>query len=62
MDTYPADRPGSAFDLIVVCYCQYSPLQAPLKPMPDRQITSDSYGENSEAIGLKPRPANATQP
>ncbi|MGK7928351.1 MAG: hypothetical protein AB4290_24445 [Spirulina sp.] len=49
VETYPADRPGGAFDLIAICHCQYAPIQAPLKPMPDRKITPDSYGENAEA-------------
>lgn len=50
VETYPADLPGATFDLIVICHCQYAPKQAPLKLMPERKITSDSYEENSEAI------------
>lgn len=37
------------FDLVVICYCQYNPINAPLKPMPERQVSLDSFGGNKEA-------------
>jgi hypothetical protein len=30
--------------MIVMCYCKYSPIDAPLKPMPDRQVSLASFG------------------
>jgi hypothetical protein len=37
------------FDMIVMCYCQYNPINAPLKPMPERQVSLDSFGGDKEA-------------
>ena len=54
VETYPTDRPESAFDLIVICHCQYSPIQASLKPMPERKVTSDSRDETTDAIAIQP--------
>jgi hypothetical protein len=32
--------------MIVICYCKYAPINAPLKPMPDRIISADSFGSD----------------
>lgn len=37
-------RPYADFDMIVICHCKYAPINAPLKPMPDRQVSIDSFG------------------
>jgi hypothetical protein len=39
-------RPYAEFDMIVICYCKYAPINAPLKPMPDRIISADSFGSD----------------
>jgi hypothetical protein len=44
VETYSPDVPMGAFDVIVICYCKYVPIDAPLKPMPDRQVSVDSFG------------------
>jgi hypothetical protein len=52
VETYSPDVPMGAFDVIVICYCKYVPMtegrsqtiDAPLKPMPDRQVSVDSFG------------------
>jgi hypothetical protein len=45
VEEYVPDLPtGTEFDIIVICYCKYSPIDAPLKPMPDRIISADSFG------------------
>jgi hypothetical protein len=45
VEEYLPDLPtGNNFDMIVICYCKYSPIDAPLKPMPDRIISADSFG------------------
>jgi hypothetical protein len=51
VETYTPDipTPASTFDEIVLCYCQYSPIDAPLKPMPERQVSLDSFGGDEEA-------------
>lgn len=49
VETYTPDVPNGEFDLIVICYCQYSPINAPLKPMPERQVSKDSFGGENEA-------------
>ena len=42
-------RPEAEYDVIVICYCRYVPINAPLKPMPDRQVSLDSFGGDQEA-------------
>ncbi|MFM7428181.1 MAG: hypothetical protein ACKO7W_24820 [Elainella sp.] len=49
VETYSPDLPMGEFDQIVICYCQYSPLNAPLHPMPERQISADSFGGDKAA-------------
>jgi hypothetical protein len=50
VETYTPDVPvGNDFDMMVVCYCQYSPINAPLKPMPERQVSVDSFGGDQKA-------------
>ena len=34
----------SEYDVIVICYCRYNPIDACLKPMPKRQVSIDSFG------------------
>ncbi|MGB7271808.1 MAG: hypothetical protein WBC69_00840 [Geitlerinemataceae cyanobacterium] len=51
VETYEHEvgRPYADYDIIVVCYCQYNPINAPLKPMPERQVSIDSFGGDQEA-------------
>lgn len=49
VETYTPDVPIGEFDMVVICYCKYSPVNAPLKPMPERQVSIDSFGGNKEA-------------
>ncbi|WP_413167881.1 hypothetical protein ACL6C3_14370 [Capilliphycus salinus ALCB114379] len=50
VEVYSPDLPvGMDFDMIVICYCQYNPINAPLNPMPERQVSIDSFGGNQEA-------------
>lgn len=49
VETYPCENPGSQYDTIVICYCQYNPINAPLKMMPQRQVSIDSFGGDNEA-------------
>jgi hypothetical protein len=49
VETYTPDVPMGEFDIVVVCYCKYAPVNAPLKPMPERQITADSFGGDNAA-------------
>jgi hypothetical protein len=45
VDTFSSDIPlHEDIETVVICYCQYSPIDAPLKPMPDRIISADSFG------------------
>ncbi|WP_229423987.1 hypothetical protein [Moorena producens] len=37
------------FDMVVICYCKHSPINAPLKPMPERQISVDSFAGDKDA-------------
>lgn len=49
VETYTSDVPMGEFDMVVICYCQYSPINAPLNPMPERQVSVDSFGGDKEA-------------
>lgn len=50
VETYTPDIPvGTDFGMIVICTCQYNPIDAPLKPMPDRQISIDSFDGDENA-------------
>jgi len=49
VETYTPDVPMGEFDMVVICYCKYSPLNAPLNPMPERQVSIDSCGGDREA-------------
>jgi hypothetical protein len=49
VETYTPDVPMGEFDMVVVCYCKYAPVNAPLKPMPERQVTADSFGGDNAA-------------
>ena len=35
---------GSSVDTIVICWCEYEPINAELIPMPDRIVSVDSFG------------------
>lgn len=51
VETYIPDTEGSSseFGMVVICYCRYNPIDSPLKPMPDRQVSIDSFGGDREA-------------
>jgi hypothetical protein len=49
VETYTPDVPMGDYDMIVVCTCQYNPINAPLKPMPERIVSLDSFGGDQEA-------------
>jgi hypothetical protein len=50
VEAYTPEIPvGMGFDMVVICYCKYSPINAPLKPMPERQVSVDSFGSDQAA-------------
>jgi hypothetical protein len=51
VETYEHEigRPYAEFDVIVICTCRYNPINAPLKPMPERQVSLASFGGDKEA-------------
>lgn len=51
VQTYTPDipTPMSDYDVIVMCYCRYNPIDDPLKPMPQRQVSIDSFGGDEVA-------------
>jgi hypothetical protein len=50
VETYSPDLPvGMEFDLMVICYCKHSPINAPLTPMPEHQVSVDSFGGDANA-------------
>jgi hypothetical protein len=49
VESYSPDLPNGKYDTIAICYCKYSPIDAPLQPMPERQVSIDSFGRDKEA-------------
>ena len=49
VESYTPDLSHNHYNTVVICYCQYNPINAPLKPMPERQISIDSYGGDKKA-------------
>ncbi len=49
VETYTPDIPIADFGMIVICTCQYNPISAPLKPMPERQVSVHSFGGDDAA-------------
>ncbi|WP_017655148.1 hypothetical protein [Fortiea contorta] len=49
VETYTPDVSMGKYDMVVICYCKYNPINAPLKPMPERQVSVDSFGGDEEA-------------
>lgn len=35
--------------MVVICYCRYNPIDSQLKPMPDRLVAIDGFGNDREA-------------
>jgi hypothetical protein len=35
--------------MVVICYCKYSPINASLNPMPEREVSVDSFGGDEVA-------------
>jgi hypothetical protein len=55
VDVYTPEIPtpqGGDYDEIVVCTCRYNPIDTPLKPMPERQVSLDSFGGDRVAFAL----------
>ncbi len=49
VEIYTPEIPISDFGMIVICTCQYNPIDAPLKLMPERQVSIDSFGGDKAA-------------
>jgi hypothetical protein len=51
VQTYTPDlpTPHSDYDMIVICHCRYNPIDATLKPMPERQVSLASFGGDKQA-------------
>lgn len=51
VETYEHEvgSPYAEYDVVVMCYCQYNPIDAPLQPMPERQVSVESFGGDREA-------------
>ncbi len=49
VETYTPDVPVGEFDMVAICYCKYSPINAPLHPIPERLVSVDSFGGDAEA-------------
>ncbi|RUR74890.1 hypothetical protein PCC6912_50680 [Chlorogloeopsis fritschii PCC 6912] len=41
VDVYETKTEGAEFDVIAICWCKYSPINSPLKQLPEIQIHQD---------------------
>ena len=48
VETYPSSDSDSEFGLVVICYCQFVPVETPLIPMPERQVLPESFTDRIE--------------
>ena len=48
VETYSASEDDGEFGLLVICYCQFKPIESEIKPMPDRIVSLDSFGGDKE--------------
>jgi len=39
VEEYVPDLPLGTFESVVICYCRYSPVNTPLKPLPKIQVS-----------------------
>ncbi len=39
VEEYVPDLPVGTFESVVICYCRYSPINTPLKPLPKIQVS-----------------------
>ena len=46
VEEYAATNPDSDYDIVVICYCKWTPVESVLEPLPKAQITADSFGGN----------------
>lgn len=51
VQTYTPDlpTPHNDYDILVICDCKYNPIDAPLQPMPERQVSLASFGGDKAA-------------
>jgi hypothetical protein len=48
VEVYDASSSSNGFDTIAVCYCRYSPISAPLVPVPQARVSRDSFENEAE--------------
>lgn len=48
VEVYSANSSGNEFDTIAICYCRYSPISAPLVPVPQAKVSRDSFATEEE--------------
>ena len=41
VEEYTPDLPTSEFETVAICYCQYSPVETPLEPLPKIQVSQE---------------------
>lgn len=41
VEEYTPELPTSEFEAIVICYCQYSPVETPLEPLPKIKVSQE---------------------
>jgi hypothetical protein len=44
VEEYAPVNPGSDYDIIVICYCNWMPIESVLEPLASCQVTVDSFG------------------
>jgi hypothetical protein len=49
VEEYTPEIPLGDYDSIVICYCQYIPVNSPLQPLPPIQVSVASFGDDETA-------------
>ncbi|NET39003.1 MAG: hypothetical protein F6K19_44690 [Cyanothece sp. SIO1E1] len=50
VEEYTPELPTSEFDLIVICYCVYAPIEPDWQPLRRMPVSLDSFGGDTEAF------------
>ncbi|CDM95577.1 MAG: hypothetical protein P5702_14775 [Limnospira sp. PMC 1291.21] len=50
VESYTPDVSTAEFDMIVICFCKYSPVNGPVQPMPERRVSIDSFAGDEKGL------------
>jgi hypothetical protein len=48
VEEYAPINPSSDYNIVVICYCKWTPIESVLEPLCKGKVTADSFGGNEE--------------